>query len=135
MANLRQYIYDKIRTDSVISSLGFDENSMFNTNDVDTPQVRPMMIFRWGAASVGLDIVNIRSFQVWVHDERSDYTLIDQALERVRTVLTSVVGESIGDVGKWVVQIEWTGDSEDLDDDVQQTVTRYSQFNLVGSAG
>ena len=134
MANLRQYIYDKIRTDPIITSLGFDQDSMFNTNDVDTPQVRPMMVFRWGASSVGLDVVNFRTFQVWVHDEPTDYTLIDTALERVRMVLTSVSGESTGDDDKWVSQIEWTGDSDDLDDDVQRTVTRYSQFNLVGSA-
>jgi hypothetical protein len=134
MANVRQYVYDLIRTDPVIQSLGFDTDSMFNANDVDTPQVRPFMVFRWGAASVGLDVVNIRSLQVWVHDAGTDYTNIDLALERVRTVLTAIAGASTGDAGKWVIQIEWAGDSDDLDDDVQQTVTRYSQFNLVGSA-
>jgi len=134
MANVRQYIYDLIRTDPVIEGLGFNADSMFNANDVDTPQVRPFMVFRWGATSVGLDVVNIRSLQVWVHDKPTDYTNIDLALKRVRTLLTNVVGESTGDAGQWVTEIEWTGDSDDLDDDVQRTVTRYSQFNLVGTA-
>lgn len=131
---IRDLIYNTLTADSVLNGLGIDETNTFNSNDEDTPQLRPLMVLRWGASSVGLDVMNLRSLTVWIHDKPSDYAVIDQALERVRAVLTNMYGVNAGASDRWVAQIEWTGDSDDLTDDVQHTVCRNSQYNLVGSA-
>lgn len=131
---IRDLIYDTLTQDTILNGLGITEDNTFNSNDEDTPQGRPLMVLRWGGASVGLDVVNLRSLTVWIHDKPSDYSVVDQALERVRTILTAMYGVNAGAAGKWVVEIEWTGDSDDLTDDVQNTVCRNSQYNLVGSA-
>jgi hypothetical protein len=123
-----------LKADSVLNALGIGETTMFNSNDVDTPNVRPMMVFRWGQVSPGMDVMRLRTLQIWVHDKPSDYTVIDSALERVRNVLTSLFGVNVAATNKWVAQIDWELDSDDLSDDVQNTVTRYSQFRVVGSA-
>jgi len=81
-----------------------------------------------------MDVMRRRTLQVWVHDEPSDYTNIDLALDRVRDVLTSLFGVNVSATTKWIAQIDWELDSDDLSDDIQNTVTRYSQFTVVGSA-
>lgn len=134
MANIRQVIFDRLANDSVLNGLGFNEENIFNSNDVDTPIVRPFMVLRWGLTTEGMDVVRVRSLTVWIHDQPSDYSLIDSGLERVRALLTNVIGTYTGDDDKWVLQIDWTGDSEDLSDDVQTTITRNSSYSVVGSA-
>lgn len=136
MATVRDYVFDLIKNDTQMIALGFDEDRMFNNNDADTPvpDDRRFIVFKWGQSIVGMDVVHVRSLQVWVHDAPSDYTVIDSALERVRTVLTSLFGADTGEPRKWVTQFDWELDSDDLDDDIQRTVTRYSQFAVVGSA-
>lgn len=134
MSTVRDLIFDTLKVDSVLNGLGIDEAHMFNSNDADTPNERPFMVFRWGQTSAGMDVMRRRSLQVWVHDNPSDYSTIDKALERVRDVLTSLFGVNVLSSDKWVAQIDWELDSDDLSDDIQQTVTRYSQFNVVGSA-
>jgi hypothetical protein len=134
MTNVRDLIFERVSSDSIMNGLGFDTNNLFNSNDADTPNVRPFMVFRWGATSPGMDIVRKRILQIWVHDEPSDYSTIDTALNRVRDILTSLFGVNVDTTSKWVLQIDWELDSDDLSDDIQRTVTRYSQFSVVGSA-
>jgi hypothetical protein len=134
MATVRDLIFDELKVDSVLNGLGFTQANMFNANDADTPNVRPFMVFRWGATSRGMDVMRRRILQVWVHDSPSDYSTIDKALERVRDVLGSLYGVNVDATTKWVAQIDWELDSDDLSDDIQNTVTRYSQFTVIGSA-
>lgn len=132
--NIRDYVYDLFTNDSYLNGLALNEDSIFNTNDRDTPQVRPFMVTRWGITSVGLDVVHERTVQIWIHDAPSDYHTIDLGLQRVRELLTQQYGVDTGANNGWVLQIEWAGDSEDLSDDIQNTITRYATFNVVGSA-
>jgi hypothetical protein len=134
MATVRDLIFDYLKVDAVLNGLGFTEQSMFNSNDADTPNMRPFMVFRWGATSAGMDVMRRRTLQVWLHDEPSDYTRIDTGLERVRNALTMLVGVNVDATTKWVAQIDWTSDSDDLFDDVQNTIARYTQFDVIGSA-
>jgi hypothetical protein len=134
MANIRNFVFDLLKNDTVLNQLGLNEGVMYNSNDADTPNVRPFMVLRWGATAAGMDVVKQRTLQVWVHDQPSDYTVIDSALERVRDVFANVVGNDIGDTIKWVLQIDWALESDDLADDVQNTVARYAEFTVVGSA-
>lgn len=132
--SLRNYLFDIAKNDSVLNSLGLNATSMFTSNDKDTPQVRPFLVFRWGATNPGLSVVNQRTLRVWVHDEPSDYTNIDMALKRLQTIFLPLMAVPVSPSGQWVSQIEWTGDSDDLDDDIQQTITRWTEFQITGSA-
>lgn len=134
MSTVRDLIFNTLKNDGILNGLDLNESSMFNGNDADTPNMRPFMVFRWGQTSAGMDVMRRRTLQVWVHDEPSDYSAIDSALERVRDILTSLFGVNVSSTTKWVAQIDWELDSDDLSDDVQNTVTRYSQFTVVGSA-
>jgi hypothetical protein len=131
--SLRNYLFNLAAADSVLNSLGLNVDSMFTSNDKDTPQVRPFMVFRWGATNPGMSVVNQRDLRVWIHDRPSDYTNIDIALKRLVALFTPLVGVSVGGAGEWVSQIEWMGDSDDLDDDIQVTVTRWAEFRITGS--
>jgi hypothetical protein len=137
---LRSLVFSTLTTDTYLNSLGFTPANVFTTHDEDTPQARPFMILRWGRTDVGLNDEpagirsNLRRLMVWVHDNPGDFDLIELSLDRVRTVLTGMSGAWTGTVGKYVGQIKWDGDSDDLRDDVVGTITRNSSFTIVGSA-
>jgi hypothetical protein len=132
--SLRNYLFNLATADTVLNSLGLNASSTFTSNDKDTPQARPFMVFRWGATNPGMSTVNQRTLRVWVHDEPSDYTNIDIALKRLQMILLPLAAVPVGGAGEWVSQIEWTGDSDDLDDDIQNTITRWTEFQITGSA-
>jgi hypothetical protein len=136
---VRSFVFSLLTSDSILNGLGFDENNTFTSHDEDTPQERPFMILRWGATDVGLNDwdtgvgSNLRRLSVWVHDDPGDYVRIDQAVARVRTLLTSVHGAYTGTIGQYIGQIDWNGDSDDFKDDIVGTITRNSSYTFVGS--
>lgn len=141
----RAFVVGKIVDDPLLSSMGFDRDSVFNQHGVDTPQVRPFMVLRWQAAIPAFATTNrgsgIRNFpvnqrilQVWVHDVPADYSLIDRSLKRLRAILTGVEGVNVGEADSWLHTIVWEGESDDLSDDEVGTITRHAQFRLTGSA-
>ena len=134
--SVRSYIFSLITTDPILNELGVNAASTFTTHTVDTPQVRPLCILRWQAVNEGMGPVNQRILTVWVHDARNvgDYTRIDRSLKRLRALLTGVEGVRVGDMYEWLSGIRWEGDSDDLDDDALNTITRNAQFRLTGSA-
>lgn len=145
--SLREYVYNLITTDSVLNDLGITADSTFLSHTVDTPQIRPLCILRWGSHSPGITTsqqgVGISRFPIgqglltiWVHEDRNvgDFARIDQSLKRLRDVLTNVEGVNVGAGDEWIHTIVWEGDSDDLDDDDMRTITRNAQFRLTGSA-
>jgi hypothetical protein len=131
---VRELVTTRLTTDPALNSDGINLESTFLRHDKDTPQVRPLMVLRWQDTSPGLSTVNQRNLQIWVHDVPGDYTRIDRILKRVRIVLESIVGVNAGDAASWVTQIDWKGDSDDLDDDEAVTFCRNSNFTVTGSA-
>ncbi|MGE3487448.1 MAG: hypothetical protein AB7L09_22230 [Nitrospira sp.] len=136
---LREYIFELITEDSQMNALGINFESTFSQHSVDTPQIRPMCILRWGDTPepiVSDFPVNQRTLTVWVHDSiaDADYGQIDQALRRLRALLTSVQGVDVGGGVGWLSGIKWEGDSSDLRDDDAGTIMRNAQFRLTGSA-
>lgn len=135
---VREYLFSLITTDSVLNGIGINSNSTFTTHTIDTPQIRPLCILKWQATQTGLRLspLNQRILQVWVHDAIAvgDYERIDNALKRLRAILTNVEGVNVGGVGNWLSAIEWEGDSDDLRDDEYGTITRNTQYRLTGSA-
>lgn len=134
---LRDFLFGQVVNDGTLNGLGITSDTAFTQHDVDTPQQRPFLTFHWGNTNPGYEdipfpLVNERDFQVWIHDEPGDYTRIDDAIARVRTVLTGIVGADTG--AGWVQEVHWLGDSDDLSDDEQGTITRFGEFRVTGSA-
>jgi hypothetical protein len=137
--SVKDFIYNLITTDSVMNTIGINDDSTFLTHTVDTPQVRPLCILRWQAVNRGLAVeepwpVNQRVLQVWVHDDlrRGDFDRIDQALKRVRAILEPLAGINVGDDSEWLSCVYWEGDSDDLNDSELSTLSRNAQFRFTG---
>lgn len=133
---IRSFVFSLLTTDTTLNSLGITANSVFTTHDVDTPQVRPMVILRWGLTDNVLNHSPIasRALQVWVHDAPGDYERIEAVLRRIRTLLTSVSAQNAGEQDAWVSEIRWDRFSEDLSDVDAGTITRNGDFTITGSA-
>jgi hypothetical protein len=130
---VRQLIFSRITSDNELQALGFDQDNVFTTHDLDTPQRRPLMILRWQNVVLGVGPVNQRLLQVWVHDRPSDYERIDQTLKRLRTLISSLEAVRLGNGATGLHTAIWEGDSDDLRDDEVRTITRWGQFRLTGS--
>lgn len=131
---VREVVTTRLISDATLNADGITLNSTFLSHDKDTPQVRPLMVLRWQDTSPGLGPVNQRNLQVWVHDKPGDYTRVDRILKRVHALLTTMFGVNAGDASSWVSQIDWRGDSDDLNDDEAVTFCRYSNYTITGSA-
>ena len=131
---VREVITTRLTSDSAMNEDKITLDSTFLTHDKDTPQVRPLMVLRYQDTSPGMGPVKQRNLQVWVHDIPGDYTRIDRILRRVEAILTSLFGINAGDANSWISQIDWKGDSDDLDDDEAVTFCRYSNYTITGSA-
>lgn len=131
---VREVVTTQLISDATLNADGITLNSTFLSHDKDTPQVRPLMVLRWQDTSPGLGPVNQRNLQVWVHDKPGDYTRVDRILKRVHALLTTMFGVNAGDASSWVSQIDWRGDSDDLNDDEAVTFCRYSNYTITGSA-
>jgi hypothetical protein len=143
--SLREFLVARIVNDPTLTDLGFIEDAIFGTHSIDTPQIRPLIVLRWQASNPGFTDaqggsalshwpINQQLLQVWVHDNPGDYTRIDQSLNRLRALLTSVEAMNVGGPTEWLHTIVWEGDSDDLSDDMLRTITRHSQYRLTGSA-
>lgn len=127
---MRAIVRSAILADPTIQAEGITSSQFFAV-DMDTPQGRPFMQLRWGLNNVGLDVVTQRFLVVWVHDEPGDYSRIDRIIQRLRIVLPALSG--VHQAPYSILDIAWTGDSEDLTDDGHGTITRTSSYTLVGS--
>lgn len=130
---VREAVTLRLTSDAGMNEDQITLDSTFLTHDKDTPQVRPLMVLRWQDTSPGMGRVNQRNLQVWVHDTPGDYTRIDRILKRVYVLLTTMFGVNTGDADSWITQIDWKGDSDDLDDDEAVTFCRYSNYTITGS--
>lgn len=133
---IRSFVFSLLTTDTTLIALGITADSVFTTHDVDTPQVRPMIVLRWGLTDNVLNRSPIasRGLQVWVHDQPGDYERIETILRRVRTLLTSVSAQNAGASDAWVSEIKWERFSEDLSDEDAGTIARNGDFTITGSA-
>ena len=74
-----------------------------------------------------------RIFQVFVYDERGDFTRIDNILAAVRETILGLVLEVDTSTGARCIESLWTGDSQDITDDQHDTSAKFSLFQLTSS--
>lgn len=134
---IRDIIWDSLRNDFVLNGLGVaaDGSNIWQADTVDTLHVKPALVVRWGTATPAVGErtatrwtgAGTQTLQVWVHDDGGDFARIDAIIDRIRTVLSGLVGVP-GASGERLIQADWAGDSGDLRDDGYGTITRHSDW-------
>lgn len=127
---MRAYIGRVVHQDAQINALGITKASYFSGN-ADTPSVRPYVVARWGNTAKGMDVSNQRTVTFWVHDTGNDYTKIDAIIARIRALM--LVQWGVRTESGWITGVDWSGDSEDLADDVTRTIIRNTSYLVTGS--
>lgn len=123
---MRKVVYSLLMADEAFTAL---VPRVYERGAVpDTPQ-SPFAVIAFGGQQRGPGR-NVR-VDIWVHDNRGSYLLIDSALKEIRRILTSVVHYELD--GERLAQADWMDDSNDLYDDTYRTNTRTAGFQLVGT--
>lgn len=100
-------------------------------SDVPEQPTKPFAVIRLGLVTPEVhqhDGAESTQATVWVHDDPGSYTRIDALLELIRMAVITK-----GDMsGGGVFQAIWTGDSQDLADDLRKTFVKTTSYRLVG---
>ena len=98
---------------------------------VDVPP-RPFLVQAWGVTAVtNTTIRSVRNLDLYVHDERGDYSRIESALAAAKLALKGVA-QYVGTTGYRIVQCDYQGISGDLDDPERRTNFQFSSWQVVG---
>ncbi len=130
MSTARVALSERLAGDSQLNALGINAASIFNANDVDSPEARPFVIIVWGDEARPFGGAGRRSVSVWAHDAGTSYQVIDQILSRVQELIDSSV-HITGTDGSRISVFNYQGSSGDLVDDGYGTVTRYASWEAL----
>jgi hypothetical protein len=126
----RAAVYSLLSSSSELAALGFTGGSIYRSVSAESPEQRPFMVLRWGNETPAFGTTGTEFLTVWVYDEPGDYGRIDSALLAIRNVLTSAV-QVAGTDNKILTQADWSGNSEDLYDDMFACITKNSLYTVV----
>lgn len=98
---------------------------------LDTPHGDVFVTIRFSTSSPGVGASKRTQFTVWAYDRDRDYLRIEAMLKRARYLLEGL--EAVRTAEGWITTVEWTGDSEDLNDDIYKASARNSTFMMVDS--
>jgi len=132
----RAKLYQILQTDAAsavsgaLGAIGLKRENIYLTG-IDSPHGEVFLIIKFGEMTRGMGPVNRSNVTVWAYDKDRDYQRIDQMLKRIR-VLFEAVEATQTDTG-WITTIRWTGDSEDLFDDVYRASARNSAYQMTDS--
>ncbi len=137
-ANLREYVWELLRSDSVLNGYGINEASCFGTNAPDSPSadLQRWVVIRWGIEETppGRDTTSRRRFlSVWAYDRNPDYSYIDLILDRCREILYPLKAVNYNNSGGYVTEVMDNGYSEDVWDDAYSASTKNWQLTIVAS--
>ena len=129
--NWRAWLHTRITTDVGILAL-LPATSVFAAGAMEGREAtRPFAVIRIGSSAAELSdadkpFVVSQDAAVWVHDEPGSYKRIDAILEAMLAALAGQVSDATG------IAALWQGDSPELSDPDQGTITRYSSYRLYG---
>jgi hypothetical protein len=131
MVDWRTWVYDKLVSETAVTTL-VPAPRIFSTLSVDdTPDVKPFIVIRMGTDRDELaqedegHSAGSHECAIWVHDDPIGYTGIDAVIEAIKDSMRDVDGQD-------VIAARWNGDSGDLADDLRGTVVRTTNFRLDG---
>lgn len=120
---MRQLVFDLLSGDVQLNDAV--NGDIYQVNAYENVPPRPYIIFRLSTETPRQSFARSINLQVWIHDDEGDYSRIDDLLEQVKDIL--LAEEGTGDL----FAFEWIDSSEDLWDDVSNTIFRYGRFEIV----
>lgn len=130
---MRPALYEKLTTDAILLGLvpavrHYERGSM-----LDIPET-PFVVVAWGIQQSLGPGLSTRDLEIWVHQQRGDYSVCDQYLARVITVLQGIsnYSYSVPAENSRLSTVTWEATSGDLDDRDYQTNTRHADFRVTG---
>ena len=75
----------------------------------------------------------LRTFQIWVYDERGDLELIDKLLGFIHQSVLGLILQKEGATGAVCIESRWSGDSQDIVMDQSDLNCKYSLFQLTST--
>lgn len=137
---MREFFFRMLDNAPSLSAMGLRSGSVYQANTIDTsPAERPFLSLSWGgrlrAGGVPASFpIHPRVLTVWVYDEPGDYRRIDRMIVDIRHLIIGTVAQEVGD-GLYVSEVRWTGDSQDLYDDVYKAILRTTSYEVISNAG
>jgi hypothetical protein len=125
----RAALHSLIEDDPTLLGLGVE--TVYSSNAVDTPSEECFIVVRWDSTEAAFKTVGRDRCSIWVHDKNRDYGRINEALRRIKDLLTDTT-HRVGADGWTLTTAEWNGEGPDLLDNGFNTVTRFSDFTVVG---
>lgn len=132
----RTTIYQLIRQDAHFSApgslggIGLEPEHVYAAG-VDTPHGDVFVTIRFGTSDPGMGASKRTQVTVWAYDRDRDYLRVEAILRRIRILLEGL--EAYRTAEGWITSIKWTGDSEDLNDDIYKASARNSSFTMIDS--
>lgn len=132
----RTTIYQLIRQDSsnsapdALGGIGLLPENVYAAG-IDTPRGELFVTIRFGLSDPGMGASKRTQVTVWAYDRDRDYLRIEAMLKRVRILLEGL--EAARTAEGWITSVEWSGDSEDLYDDIYKASARNSTFMMIDS--
>lgn len=126
----RAAVYNLVNTDTTIAPM---VSEVYAFGSIDTPETlsEAFIVIRWGGANPGA-VKRRGPVQVtfWVYDKMADYTNINLIIERLKTIMLAAT--HLAGADGWTLSMaEWSGESEDLYDDVYGCIVRTVTFTVV----
>lgn len=134
----RTWIYNRLRLSAAVLAL-VPEASIYGDGSITgPPENKPFIVVQvdnelreWVGHSRGF-------VTIWAHDEPGNYVLVGQILKTVRNVLCGngeTTGQALEQSAKPNGIIQWLRDSPDQSDIDFGTLSRNSQYQLLGGDG
>jgi hypothetical protein len=128
---MRKLLYNALVGTTSIADLVPAERWIARSALTERPQT-PFVVYAFGETTLALSAATARfqTFELWVHDEAGDYTVIDSILDEIEDVVSG--WEQLEGYGYRALRVEWNGRSGDLADDDLRTAVRTGSFRAVG---
>jgi hypothetical protein len=124
----RDVVWNVLIADPQLNALGVTQDNLFGVMGGDSPRSKGLwVVLHWGLIEVGPgrdSLSNVLNLSVWAYNAQPDWSPVLAVLRRIRTLLVGMEGLNV------VSSVQWTGDSEDLWDDVYRAITRNSSYRI-----
>ena len=127
---MRKVVYSLLANSVALTSL-IPAARIYERSSVPDAPLLPFCVLAWGGRSRVATGCYQSSLEIWVHDERGDYSLIDNALKIIEDILCSSLQATVDD--QRMAQADRPSTSPDLYDDTYRSSTRSAGYRLVGT--
>lgn len=117
-----------------IISARYPDIPVFSAGAVDENPPKPFIVYKLSGDFRGPSRTSVHRtarLEVWVHDDKGSYVLIDGMLDSIERALDGAVHVQAGD--SRISQALWESRSPDLDDSGFGTLCKMTSYTIVGS--